>query len=301
MPRGIIEFYAGIGGLSAALSRSLPEIRVSLAAEQSPGAVETFRLNFPDTPVAQINLEHVTAETLQSVKADFWWLSPPCQPYTAMGARRELADPRAGSFKRLLRLLHELPPERLALENVVGFRHSSGHSLLIRTLEDLGYQWHEREICPTELGIPMRRPRFYLQASRQGKINEGEKIPRNPRSVIPLRHFLLEEADDNAELRLSPETLSRYGQGLRILNRNDSESYATCFTSGYGRAIMKCGSYLRTPDGGVRRFAPEEILRLLQFPETFRFPRRLSLQTCWKLVGNSLSVGVVSNWLTGSL
>jgi site-specific DNA-cytosine methylase len=43
----------------------------------------------------------------------------------------------------------------------------------------------------------------------------------------------------------------------------------------------------------VRRFAPEEIARLLHFPEAFRFPDRMTLRKKWHLVGNSLSVAAV--------
>jgi hypothetical protein len=52
---------------------------------------------------------------------------------------------------------------------------------------------------------------------------------------------------------------------------------------------VRSGSYLRTPTG-LRRFSPNEILRLLGFPETYSLPPDLPLQAAWHLVGNSLSV-----------
>jgi hypothetical protein len=64
---------------------------------------------------------------------------------------------------------------------------------------------------------------------------------------------------------------------------------AACFTSAYGRSVVRSGSYLATPTG-LRRFSPAEILRMLDFPDTYRLPPDLPLRVAWSLVGNSLSV-----------
>jgi DNA (cytosine-5)-methyltransferase 1/tRNA (cytosine38-C5)-methyltransferase len=55
---------------------------------------------------------------------------------------------------------------------------------------------------------------------------------------------------------------------------------------------MNAGSYLQWGET-VRRFSPEEITRLLHFPDGFRFPDELSLRKKWHLAGNSLSVVAV--------
>jgi hypothetical protein len=43
----------------------------------------------------------------------------------------------------------------------------------------------------------------------------------------------------------------------------------------------------------VRRFAPEELARLLHLPPAFCFPESLPLRKRWQLLGNSLAVGAV--------
>jgi hypothetical protein len=146
-------------------------------------------------------------------------------------------------------------------------------------------------LCPTELGVPMRRPRYYLMASR---------LRLSPPVVIvdmPLRPLgdYLDGGDISVipdELQVGGDVLAKSGKGFRIVDPKDPQAYTTCFTSGYGRSLMHAGSYLRCA-GGVRRFAPEEIARLLHFPEGFRFPGRMTLRKKWHLVGNSLSVAAV--------
>jgi len=74
---------------------------------------------------------------------------------------------------------------------------------------------------------------------------------------------------------------------------------AACFTSAYGRSVVRSGSYLATPTG-LRRFSPQEILRLLDFPDTYRLPPGLPLRAAWPLVGNSLSVRAV-RWVLSAM
>lgn len=288
-----LELFCGIGGFAAASAGT--NIRVAGAVDQSPAALEVYRLNFPGHDVWQLNLENVTADELLVFGADFWWLSPPCQPYTVRGAGRDFKDPRALSFRRILDVMARMKENRLpshfALENVEGFTRSEMRRRLVDLLSNRGYAIQECILCPTELGVPMRRPRYYLMASR---------VRLSPPVVIvdmPLRPLgdYLDGGDGSGvpdELHVGGDVLAKFGKGFRILDPNDPQAYTTCFTSGYGRSMMHAGSYLQCA-GGVRRFAPEEIARLLHFPEGFRFPDRMTLRKKWHLVGNSLSVAAV--------
>jgi DNA (cytosine-5)-methyltransferase 1 len=288
-----LELFCGIGGFAAAAAGT--NIRVVGAVDQSPAALEVYRLNFAGHDAWQLNLENVTADELAAFGADFWWLSPPCQPFTVRGAGRDIDDPRALSFLRLMNVLAGMTekklPRHLALENVEGFTRSEMRSRLIDLLSNRGFEIQECTLCPTELGVPMRRPRYYLMASRQSLDSPvvvvdaplgslGDYLDKGDGSSIP------------EELHIAGDVLARFGRGFRILDPNDSQAYTTCFTSGYGRSHMHAGSYLKCK-GGVRRFTPEEIARLLHFPEAFRFPDRMTLRKKWHLVGNSLSVAAV--------
>jgi len=285
-----LELFCGIGGFAAAAAGT--NVRVAGAIDQSPAALEVYRLNFPGHDAWQLNLENVTLEELQSVEADFWWLSPPCQPYTVRGAGRDAADPRALSFRRILDLLARMHeddlPSHIALENVEGFARSEMRERLVNLLSGRGYAIQECILCPTELGVPMRRPRYYCMASR-GRLEPPTLVVDMP--LRPLGDYL-DGTGPDGELLLAGDVVERFGKGFRILDPKDPQAYTTCFTSGYGRSLMRAGSYLRCA-GGVRRFAPEEIARLLHFPEGFRFPDRMTLRKKWQLLGNSLSVAAV--------
>jgi site-specific DNA-cytosine methylase len=288
-----LELFCGIGGFAAAAAQL--NLQVVGALDQSPAALAVYQLNFPDHGARPTDLEKISAAELAGFGADLWWLSPPCQPYSVRGHRRDLSDPRARSLIHLLAVLPQIPEDRLpchlAVENVAGFAGSQARELLVGLLAERGYQLRERLLCPTELGVPSRRSRYYLIASRAGL------APPRPLARLPLRwlrNFLEPALDDAppAALLVPRQQLARFGAGLRILDPADPAAYTTCFTAGYGKSLMHAGSYLRCK-GGVRRFAPVEIARLLGFPEGCCFPEMLPLRKRWHLLGNSLSVTAV--------
>lgn len=293
-----VELFCGIGGFAAAAAGT--NLHVAAAIDQDPAALETYRLNFPEHPVKRADLAKISTWDLTAGGVDFWWLSPPCQPYCERGARRDLEDHRARSLLRILELLSTMPesrlPESIALENVHGFVGSQAHARLREQLSLRGYEIRELLLCPTELGIPSRRPRYYLAASLAPLASHE---PSTPFASLPLKSYLDRHLSGEAvpsELVLDKDLLARFGSGLRILDPEDPAAYTTCFTSGYGKSLTAAGSYLAHSQG-VRRFSPEEIARLLHFPANFQFPDRLSVRQKWHLVGNSLSVVAVAELL----
>ena len=179
-----------------------------------------------------------------------------------------------------------VPPPSLALENVPWFRDSRAHSLLRTTLEALGYEVMEWMLCPTQLGIPNERKRFYLVASRTPLIQP----PPLEAQSRPLASYL--SADPKPHLTVEPALRQRFGDAFHCVDPADESAIAACFTSAYGRSPVYAGSYIRQGDH-IRHFSPEEIAALLHLPLPFHFPEDRSLRTRWSLVGNSLSVPVV--------
>jgi DNA (cytosine-5)-methyltransferase 1 len=279
-----IEFFSGIGGMAFALKES--GSAVTAAYDQNRTANRVYALNHGLEPSPK-NVTSLGAEEIRNAGARLWLLSPPCQPYTIRGRRRDLEDPRAQGLLHLIRLLEECLPRSLLLENVVPFSRSETRERLLETLRRARYRILERTLCPTGLGIPNRRPRYYLLASLDGL----QADVKYRRFTSPLAAYLDEEPP--AGLAVEPHLIERF---LKAVDTASESGIAACFTRSYGRTIVRSGSYLKTAEG-FRRFSPAEIARLLHFPASFRFPEGLTLQVKYRLLGNSVNVAVVGELL----
>ncbi len=289
----VLELFCGLGGAAVALG---DRAEVAAAVDIHQGALAVYRHNFPHPTLAR-TLETLSAAELAAFAANLWWLSPPCQPFTVRGQRRDDLDPRSRALLALVPRIAEVKPPLLALENVPGFAGSRTHARLLAGLTQAGYTVAETELCPSELGWPNRRRRFYLVASQVGLLEPC--LPAEP--PPSLADCLLWGPDEPfpGELVVSPELVSNYHHALDVVDAVDPAAVTACFTSAYGRSPVRSGSYLRTTTG-LRRFAPAEILRLLGFPAAYRLPPTLPTSLGWRLAGNSLSVPAV-RWVLSRL
>ncbi len=300
----VLELYCGIGGLAAALEPAADVAEVVAAVDVNQRALDVYRYNFPAHPVLAAAVESIAAERWQSWDADLWWMSPPCQPFTRRGRQRDLEDPRATNLLTVLERIAEFRPRYVALENVPPFRGSRLHARLLRTLEGAGYSAvRETVLCPTELGIPNRRRRYYLVAGRTPLHPTLSPEGRESQPLVPLAAKL--DREPSPSLDVAPDLAGRYAGALDVVEPGDPGAVTACFTSAYGRSPVRSGSYLANgPRGSIRRFSPAEVLRLLGFPSRFRlacgFPPGdspgnddLPASVGWRLAGNSLSIAAV--------
>jgi DNA (cytosine-5)-methyltransferase 1 len=283
-----VDLFCGIGGFSAAINEQV----MVTAIDQSSVALQVYRHNFPQHKTVEKNILGLSSDDLEGF--DFWWMSPPCQPYTVRGKQRGLEDRRSDSLVHILRLMASLRPRWIGFENVPGFSASTAHDMLCRTLSECGYFYSERTLCPTDLGIPNKRKRFFLVASQDAKPEWGPLTPVGS----PFSTYLDPHVDD--ELRVAQEVFDAYKHAAHVVDPTDAEALCHCITSAYGRSLVRSGSYLRY-ENEVRRLDPQEILRLHHFPHSFKIPHKISRKKAWTLVGNSLSVACVREVLSAVL
>ncbi len=296
-----LELFCGIGGFAAAVdgASGFAGVEVVGAIDLSPHAMDVYRYNFEGHGARQAHLDYLRADELAAFGADMWWMSPPCQPYTTRGLMRDLEDPRAQSLVRLMGILGEQLPDYFGMENVAGFVGSDAHALVLATLLGAGYEVRERVLCPTELGIPARRERYYLVASRKG-LREVEACEVVGRKLVEFLDPGLVGDGIPEELLVPADILEKHGPGMRLLDPwNDPDVIANTVTGAYGKTWQAAGAYLRLEDGRVRRFSAGELLGCLGFGEGFGLPEGTPLRHRYKMIGNSLSVFAMREVLRG--
>lgn len=285
----ILELFSGIGAVAHAAG-DLHDI--ACAIDISELAMQVYRANFR-SPTRIQEITSLTHRQLADFDADLWWMSPPCQPFTRRGLQRDLDDSRTKPLLRMIDAIKSVSPPHIAMENVIGFERSETFQLLIDVLRRNDYQISHRKLCSTQFGLPNLRPRFFLAASRMFQpdlMHSGLAADDPITDARQVGEFL----DDGQQLANIRETLyvgNEQIAGYRhAVNTVKADSQLTrCFTSAYGRSIVRSGSYLEF-ENGFRRFSPREAAKLLGFSTEFKLPETLTARQLWKLLGNTVSV-----------
>ena len=170
-----VEFYCSVGGLHYSLLRARPDAKVVAAFDINPNGNDVYEHNFGVRP-SQKNIYGLPVASFDKLDAGLWLLSPPCQPFTRQGHRKDKDDGRSQSFLRLLRdVVPELdkPPTHVLVENVVGFETSETRVDAIAVFHRLGYDTREFMLTP-RMFVPYSRPRYFLLAkSRRRRPEEA--------------------------------------------------------------------------------------------------------------------------------
>lgn len=287
----VLEFFSGIGGFATAIGRLADAV---LAFDIRQAAVDTYRLNFERHRCELRAIESIPHARISTFAADLWWVSPPCQPFTHQGRQRDLNDARTQPLIALIDQIPQSQPTYFAMENVPGFAQSETRVCLLRALEQQHYQVCEFDVCPSQLGWPMRRRRYYLVGSRAQDLMAPRSVTgRNWRELWD-RRPTARDSIAFAEDRL----LESFCKHLHFVRFDAADAVARCFTSAYGRSPLRSGSYILEQDGRIRHFAPCEMLRLMGFPDSFQVPSSLTARTAWSLIGNSLAIPAVRHILS---
>lgn len=160
----VAGLFAGIGGLELGLGQ---EWSTELLCEIDPGASAVLRAHFPDvdhTPDVT-RLRSLPSGT-ELVTAGF-----PCQDLSQAGRTAGIAGSRSGLVDEVFRLVRRRRggPRWLLIENVpFMLKLARGQAMrhITSTLEELGYAWAYRVVDARAFGLPQRRHRVLMLASR---------------------------------------------------------------------------------------------------------------------------------------
>jgi DNA (cytosine-5)-methyltransferase 1 len=168
-----IDLFAGAGGLSQGLKRA--GFGVVAAIEFDDVAAATYRKNYPETLMLESDITQVSVTTLRRQlqlsrgELDLLAGCPPCQGFSTMrtlNGRKIIRDSRNDLIFEFLRFVDEFHPKALMLENVPGLATDRRLNVFVDAITDLGYACESRVVDAAEYGVPQRRRRMILLASR---------------------------------------------------------------------------------------------------------------------------------------
>ncbi|MFZ4381958.1 MAG: DNA cytosine methyltransferase [Sandarakinorhabdus sp.] len=174
----VIDLFCGAGGLSEGFRQAGYEILLGSDIEAKYG--ETFvrshdGAKFLAAPVQELNFVQIASLTgLERGQLDVLVGGPPCQGYSVYNHGRGEHDPRAGLFREYLRLVSDLQPKYIVMENVTGLLSISNGALIrhiVSEIKALGYAVDYAVLRAEDYGVPQERRRVIFLANRLGQPN----------------------------------------------------------------------------------------------------------------------------------
>lgn len=160
----VAGLFAGIGGIELGLHEA--GHRTELMCELDGSAGRVLAARFPDIPRFGDIADLEALPDVDLVTAGF-----PCQDLSQAGQTAGITGSRSGLVNHVFRLLDgaDPAPAWLLLENVsfmLQLDHGRAMSWLTEQLEARGYTWAYRVVDTRAFGLPQRRQRVLLLASR---------------------------------------------------------------------------------------------------------------------------------------
>lgn len=167
-PFRLLDLFSGIGGFSLGLERS-GAFRTVAFCEIEPFCRRVLKKHWPEVPCYD-DIRHLTAERLASdgITVDAICGGFPCQDISVAGRGAGLAGERSGLWREYARLIGELRPQYVIVENVAALL-GRGLGDVLGDLAALGYdaEWHC--IPAFYVGAAHRRDRLWIVAYANGE------------------------------------------------------------------------------------------------------------------------------------
>jgi DNA (cytosine-5)-methyltransferase 1 len=167
-----IDLFCGVGGLTKGLERAGVDVR--LGVDIDPDCEYPFSEN-TSAKFIRTSIDEVDGYALNYYyrKNGIRLLAgcAPCQTFSSYNKKLDKNDRRWWLLLEFSRLINEIKPELVTMENVPGLAEQDVFLSFIKTLKKLGYHYTYSIVNCVDYGIPQTRKRLVLLASRYGPIS----------------------------------------------------------------------------------------------------------------------------------
>lgn len=286
-----VEICAGAGGQALGLAKA-GFAHVALI-EYEMEYCRILKQNCPDWNVICADVRDFDGKPYYGV--DLLAGGVPCPPFSVAGKQLGQDDER-DLFPEAVRLIGEIHPRAVMLENVRGFLDTSFDEYrkhIIKSIEELGYNVQIKLLNASDFGVPQLRPRVVIVAIRKGENGsfsypKGE-LGRTPTVGEVLYDLMSENEWEGAKLwaenadRIAPTLVggSKKHGGPDLGPVRARNAWAELGVDGRGVA-----NKAPEPDfEGMPRLTSRMMARIQGFPDTWTFGQKKTI-AC-RMIGNA--------------
>lgn len=279
----VAGLFAGIGGLETGLAQAGHE--AVFLSEILPAAQAVLTAQLPNVELQGdvCQVESLPAE-VEIIAAGF-----PCQDLSQAGLARGLDGHRSGLVGEVFRLAKDASPRWIVLENVpfmLQLRRGDAMRRIVDELEAMGYRWAWRVVDTFGFGLPQRRERVILVASKT----------EDPAAVL---------FADDTPLQRPATAVGQIAHGFYWTEGRGGLGWApdAIPTLKNGSAVgIPSPPAILLPDGRVVKPDIRDAERLQGFPSDWTAPAETvgRASARWALAGSAVSIPV-AKWLGARL
>lgn len=294
-----VDLFAGIGGFRLGFEEA--GYKIVYSNDINKYSCQTYQTNFGEIDMRDIR--DVGSKELPEF--DVLLAGFPCQPFSMIGKRDGLSDPRGQLFHQIVRILDDKEPEAFVLENVKNLtRHDRGetYKLIKNKLENAGkgYRVFEQILDSKDFGVPQHRERIYIVGINnfsgefvfptRGSQIRSKILDDILETNVPESYYLSEKYYKGLLKHKRRHNAKGSGFGCFVLDKNGISNTIVSGNMGRERNLIK-DRPCKKNRWGIRRLTPRECARLQGFHEGFKIP--VSTTQAYLQFGNAVSVPVI--------
>lgn len=309
----IISLFAGCGGLD--LGFRLAGFNPVWANEYDRTIWDTYQFNHTDTILDRRDIRKIHSDEVPDCIGIIG--GPPCQSWSAAGAKRGIDDSRGQLFWDYIRIVRDKQPLFFLAENVSGIlsaRNRDAFTYILSQFEQIGYRVSYKLLNARSFGVPQDRQRVIVVGYRES-LGFGFEFPEAGNEVLTLQDaiFDLQTAPisvkgkvDSYHPSIPNHECADLGFSSIYMSRNRVRSWLepsfTIQAGGRHAPLHPQASKMILVDKDKRIFDPNspqpyrrlsvrECARIQTFPDDFIFKYKYIIDG-YKMVGNAVPVNL---------
>lgn len=178
-PKGsVVDLFCGAGGLTHGFRLESYAVAAGIDID------EDCRFAYEHNNQAPFIRKDIDALNAEELSALFYPNEPrilvgcaPCQPFSSYNQKN--TDPKWRLVEKFAELIADILPDVISMENVprlLQFRGGEVFASFKRALQDNGYHTHHEVAYAPDFGVPQRRSRLVVLASRMGPISLDRSV-----------------------------------------------------------------------------------------------------------------------------
>lgn len=287
-----IEICAGAGG--QALGLEMAGFKHIALVEYEKKYCETLKKNRPEWNIICEDVKNFSGKPYRN-KIDLLAGGVPCPPFSVAGKQLGRDDER-DLFPEALRLIEEINPKAVMLENVRGFldpAFKDYRESILKRIDELGYNVQIKLLNASDYGVPQLRPRIVIVGIRkdvQGEFSyplpTSEKVKTVGETLLDLmkkNHWQNANEWAKQASTIAPTIVggSKKHGGPDLGPIRARKAWAQLGVDGKGIANEAPEKDFE----GMPRLTPRMIARIQGFPDTWNFGDKKT--AACRMIGNA--------------